>query len=64
MKAPAMDLYEVRKDYNRYLGDFIELVPIDPHPVDCRCVICVPAPAKEYPPHDELYLKQKADPWR
>lgn len=57
-------IYEVRKGLNRYLGNFVEIVPIDPHPVDCPCVICDPRPQKLRPPYDELYLKQKADPWR
>jgi hypothetical protein len=60
--------YEVRKACNVWLwGNFVELVacgPDDPHPADCQCVSCVPRPEKTRQPYDELYLKQKADPWR
>ena len=60
--------YEVRKACNVFMyGNFVELIDIanTPHPADCPCIDCKPQPGKPSPPpYDELYLKQKADPWR
>lgn len=58
--------YECRKACNVTLyGNFVELVDTTIHPEDCACVECKPCEPKPTPqPYDELYLKQKADPWR
>lgn len=58
--------YEVRMACNVFMyGNFIELVDTTVHPNDCQCVECVPPPKKPDPqPYDDLYLKQKADPWK
>lgn len=45
---PALGLYEVRKDFNRYLGNFVELVdarPLPPGPLEpahiCNELNCI-----------------------
>ena len=52
-------IYEVRKDFNRYLGNWIELVDTRVHPQDCQCVECKPRPPKVYRERDELSDKQE-----
>ena len=64
---PAVELYELRTEALRFMyGAFVPLFDVanTPHPSDCQCVMCVPRPEVTRQPYDELYLKQKADPWR
>lgn len=56
--------YEVRKDFNQYLGYFVEIEPIEPHPSDCKCVECKPRPPRQYREYDELDTKQDRLFWR
>jgi hypothetical protein len=57
--------YEVRGALLRWVeGDFVDLVDTTIHPKDCPCVSCKSRPEPIRQPYDELYLKQKADPWR
>jgi len=58
--------YECKKACNVTLyGNFVELIDTTIHPTDCTCIACVPPPERPDPkPYDDLYLKQKADPWR
>ena len=41
--------YEVRRDFNLYLGAFVELVDTTgPHPTECECIDCKPRPKPVY----------------
>lgn len=56
--------YEVRKEFNKYLGYFVQIEPIAPHPIDCGCVECEPRPARQYREYDELDAKQAKLYWK
>ena len=55
--------YEVRRDFNRYLGNWVELVPAG-HPWGCRCKDCQPPPSKQYRERDSLDDKQSRTFWK
>jgi hypothetical protein len=46
-------IYEVRKEFNKYLGYFVEIVDTTVHPKDCTCVECKPRPARVYRERDD-----------